>query len=640
MLARGGMASVYEATDTRLERRVALKVMHPDLARDHDFVERFRSEARSAARLSHPHVVGVYDQGEDGDLVFLAMELVPGRTLREVISSEAPMSVRDAVNYLDPVLQALSAAHHAGIVHRDVKPENVLIDSHGRVKVADFGLARAITAGTQSRSTGLTWGTAAYLSPEEVERGRADERSDVYAAALLLYELLTGSKAFPGTSPIQVAYQHVHGAVPRASEQVDTVPPEIDALIQWAAAQDPEHRPADAGEFRDELQQVVGGLTAAQVDATPGAPLLPDPDATQAFDATRPIRSDHTTAVPPLGSEGHYARTTGNRSPRKAKARNRPKEKESPAPPPQPRAAPPRRRRRGLAWFLGILLVLLAAGGASAAWYYTEGPGVYSPVPVLEGLTEDEAREALDAQDLDAVTDPAYSETIAEGVVISASHEPGESVRHGTDVTLEVSRGPERYAVPSLVGKTVEEAGPLVEDANLTLGEPTEEYDEQVPEGQILSSTPPGGESVKPGTTVEVVVSAGREPIEVPDVTGDTQVEAQSALTAEGLVAVVEEERVFDDDVPEGSVVSQSPEDGTLFRGDEVTLTISKGPDLVEVPGVIGKQWEDAQAELRDLGFEVKKEEIAGAYFGTVRYQSVDAGEKVKRGTEITLSVL
>jgi serine/threonine-protein kinase len=627
------MASVYEATDLRLDRRVALKVMHADLARDEQFVARFKREARAAAALSHPNVVGVYDQGEDDDLVFLAMELVPGRTLREVISAEAPLSVRDAVALFDPVLQALTAAHHAGLVHRDVKPENVLIDSHGRVKVADFGLARAITSTTVSRSTDLTWGTAAYLSPEEVERGAADERSDVYAAALLLFELLTGAKAFPGTSPIQVAYQHVHSSVPRASEQVATVPPEVDALIQWAAAQDPEHRPADAGEFRAELHTVVDQLTDRQLDAVPGGPFA-DPDATQAFeDSTRPLRAAHTEAVPQVGTEGHYARTTGNRSPRRKAARTvtRPS---APAPP------RPRRRRRVLGWLVGILLVLVAATGAGAAWYYTEGPGVYSTVPTLAGTTEEQARSALDIEQLDPVVEDSYSETVPAGVVISASHDPGQSIRHGTDVTLVVSQGPERYAVPELTGKTVEEARQLVEEANLTLGEPTESYDEQAPEGEIISFSPAAGEQVKPGSTVEVEVSAGREPIEIPRIDGKTEDEARQLLEDAGFTVVVDPERVFHEGVPEGSVVSQEPAEGTGFRGDEVTVTISKGPDLVEVPQVVGMQWGEAEPLLKDLGFTVKREDLAGGYFSTVRFQSIDAGEKAKRGSEITLTVL
>lgn len=621
------MAAVYSATDLRLDRRVALKIMHAHLARDEEFVTRFRQEARTAARLSHPHVVSVFDQGEDEDLVFLAMELVEGRTLREVITEHGAHSVRDAVAYIDPVLQALAAAHEAGLAHRDVKPENVLIRDDGTVKVADFGLARAVTAATSSHSTELVWGTAAYLAPEQVERGRTDERSDIYSAGLLFYELLTGVKAFPGDSPVQVAYAHVHGEVPRAAETVDTVPGEIDAFIQWASANDPERRPTDGATALTELRHSVRQLSDSELDALPGRRVTDDPDLTRAFDHTRPLRATDTVAVP-RQTPGHYAKTSGNRTRRPHK----------PAPTPAPRR--PRRRMKVAGWLLGILLVLIAATGAGAAWYFTEGPGIHSPVPTLVGLTQTEAREALDAEQLDTVVELDYSETIAADVVMAASHEPGTSLRHGTDVTLTVSQGPERYAVPPVIGRTLEQATPMIEDAQLTLAEPTMVYDEAIPEGQIMSVEPAEGDQLKPGTVVTVTVSQGREPIEVVDVTGQPEGEARSALEDAGFAVSIESERVFSDSVEEGRVVSQSPGSGTGFRGDQVTLTISKGPELIEVLDVFGMQWGEAEELLTDAGFTVVREDLIGGLFGTVRQQSIKAGEMVPKGTEIVLGVV
>ncbi len=626
LLARGGMASVYQATDLRLERRVALKVMHPDLARDEQFVARFRREARSAARLSHPNVVAVYDQGEDGDLVFLAMELVQGRTLREVIHHDAPLTAREAIALIDPVLLALAAAHDAGLVHRDIKPENVLLHPSGAIKVADFGLARAITATTVSRSNDLTWGTAAYLSPEQVERGSADARSDVYAAGLLLFEVLTGAKAFPGSSPIQVAYQHVHGQVPRVADLVPTVPAELDALVQWAGAKDPADRPADAGELRRELQHALAQLSDEELDAVPGRAVVTDPDATRQFERTTSFPADHTAGVPYAGADGHFARTKGNRS-----ARSRP------APSPVSR---PRRRRRVIGWVLGLLMLLIGVGAAGATWYYAAGPGIHSPVPGLAGLAEADAQRALDVAELDAVSVPTYSEEVPAGEVVAASHQPGAVLRHGTDVELTVSQGPERYAVPELTGRSLEEARGLVEEANLALGEPTEQFDEEVPQGLVLSVRPVPGEPVRPGTTVEVVVSAGREPIEVPGVTGRPEAEAEQALTGAGFTVSVASEQAFDDQVPAGSVVSQDPGEGSAFRGDTVTLVISQGPELVEVPQVIGMQWEQAESTLSEMGLEVAREDLAGGYFNTVRFQSVEPGESVPKGTEVVLTVL
>nr|WP_281496928.1 Stk1 family PASTA domain-containing Ser/Thr kinase [Ornithinimicrobium sp. F0845] len=622
LLAQGGMAAVYSATDLRLDRRVALKIMHANLARDEAFVTRFRQEARTAARLSHPHVVSVFDQGEDGDLVFLAMELVEGRTLREVITEHGAHSVREAVAYIDPVLQALAAAHEAGLAHRDVKPENVLIREDGTVKVADFGLARAVSAATSSHSSELVWGTAAYLAPEQVERGRTDERSDVYSAGLLFYELLTGVKAYPGDNAMQVAHAHVHGQVPRAASTVATVPAEIDAFIQWASANDPERRPTDGAAALTQLRHSVRQLSDGELDALPGRRVADDPDLTQAFDHTRPLRATDTVAVPRT-DPGHYARTRGNRPAR---------------PPRAPRR--PRRRVKALGWVLGILLVLIAATGAGAAWYFTEGPGIHSPVPTLVGLTEADARTALDAQDLDTVVELAYSETIASGVVIEASHEPGVSLRHGTDVTLTVSQGPERYAVPPVIGRTLEQATPMIEDANLTLTEPVMVYDETIPEGQVISVEPEEGTELKPDAEVTLTVSQGREPIEVLDVTGQPQDDAEEALSEAGFSVSIAPDRVFSDSVEEGHVVSQSPESGTGFRGDQVTLTISKGPELIEVPRVIGKQWSEAEEQLKEAGFEVGREDLAGGYFSTVRFQSVDPGEMVPKGTEIILTVL
>jgi eukaryotic-like serine/threonine-protein kinase len=629
-LAEGGMASVYRAHDLRLDRPVALKVMRPDLARDADFVTRFRREARASARLSHPHVVSVFDQGEDDDIVFLAMELVEGRTLREVIAAEAPLTTRRATEIVDQVLQALSAAHRAGIVHRDIKPENVLVSSHGPAKVADFGLARAVTAGTTSRTTDLLWGTAAYLSPEQVEHGRSDERTDVYAVGLLLFELLTGVKAFAGESPVQVAFQHVHGEVARASDLVSTVPAEMDALVRHATATSPQQRPADAGELRRELHRAVSQLSDAELDATPRtAPQERTERIDLRADATRPVH--HATAVVPVQTprrEGTYARTTGNRAPA------------APAPPPAGRDARAGGPRRRLGALLTVLLLLIGVGGAATAWYFSAGPGIHSPVPTLVGLSQGQAVQALQSEDLGAEVVQDYSETVPADTVLAASEEPGTSVRHGTVVTLTVSQGPERYAVPAVVGGTLEQAQAALEEANLALGETTERFDEAVPAGQVMSAEPAAGEPLPPGTSVDLVVSAGREPVEVPQVRGATEDEARATLEDAGFVVQVEAERVTDDEVPEGSVSAQTPSEGTAFRGDTVTLTISEGPELVTVPRLIGMSWPEAESLLGDLGLEVVREEIAGGFFDTVRFQSIDEDEEVPVGTEIVLTVL
>ncbi|WP_134772909.1 Stk1 family PASTA domain-containing Ser/Thr kinase [Ornithinimicrobium flavum] len=644
-IARGGMATVYRARDLRLDRPVALKVMRADLAHDDAFVRRFVQEARAAARLSHPHIVNVFDQGEDGDAVFLAMELVDGPTLRDVIDHRAPASPRQALSLLVPVAEALAEAHRRGLVHRDVKPENVLLaDGHqSGVKVADFGLARAITAAGQQATSEMLWGTAAYLAPEQVEDGSADARTDVYAVGLLLFELLTGRKAFPGGDPLRVAYDHVHSGAPDVRDVAPTVPDPVAELVRRATATDPGDRHPDAGALLQELRTLLRTLDDEDLDVV--APTAPDhhrptggPGGRPAGDLTQLMgsRSGSSTRHIPVarpGGDGHYARTTGNRRP--------PAPSREEVRPPRAARRPPRRRRSAAgSWVLGLLLLGVLAGGGYAFWYLTEGPAVHSPMPVVVGLTETDARQALDGEDLDPVVEPAYSEEVPAGVVVSADREPGLSLPHGTDVRLVVSQGPERYDVPPVAGLTLDSASAALEAANLVLGEQVREHDEVEPEGRVLRSSPEPGSSVPPRTPVDVVVSAGPAPVDVPDVTGRTQQEATEALVGVGLTVTVATERVHDGSVPDGSVVSQSPTSGAVPRGTSVTLVLSKGPELVVVPQVVGRQFSAAERELTELGLVVVREDVRGGFFGTVREQSVEPGEEVPRGTEVVLAVV
>jgi len=632
-LARGGMATVYRARDLRLDRPVALKVMRPDLADDDAFVRRFVAEARAAARLSHPHVVGVYDQGEDEEIVFLAMELIEGPTLRDVIAEHAPMSTRRAMALLLPVTEALAEAHRRGLVHRDIKPENVLL-ADGResgVKVADFGLARAVSASGRHASSELLWGTAAYLAPEQVEHDAIDARTDVYALGLLLFELLTGSKAFPGGDPLRVAYEHVHGSVPSPSELTPSVPGPVDELVRRASATDRADRPVDAAELLTQLRACLRELTDEELDAAP-APRASAPDTSSGSDLTQVVggASDSTRHLPvgrPARAEGHYARTTGNR-PARAQTSSRP----------AARSPRPARRRGGLV--LGLLLVLLLAGGGYAAWWLLEGPGVHSPMPQVVDLPEDQARAALDAEQLDPVITYAYSEDIETGIVISAERQAGVQLRHGTDVPVVVSQGPERYAVPPLTGLSVDSAREALGEVNLALGQQTREYHESEPEGQILRTSPGAGEQLPPGGAVAVVISNGPAPVAVPRTNGLTEQEASARLVDAGLTVTVDPERVFDDNVAEGSVVSQSPTSGLVERGSTVTLVISQGPELVTVPQVVGRQFGAAEEELTGLGLVVEREDVRGGFFGTVREQSVEPGEQVPVGTQIVLAVV
>ena len=606
-LADGGMATVYIALDQRLDRQVALKVMRADLAKDESFVERFRREARSAAKLSHPNVVAVYDQGEDNGHVFLAMELVNGLTLRQVMHSEGPLTPRGALDIMDPVLQALGAAHSAGLIHRDVKPENVILRDDGTVKVADFGLARAIATTTSTDQTGLLLGTVAYLSPEQVERGIADARSDVYAAGLVLFEMLTGSKAFIGDSPIHVAYQHVHSEVPLPSSRLGTVPAGLDHLVARASARDPDKRPRDANELLAEMRQSRQALSPAELDQRPRAVgAAPDPTISLS-------RSD----VVPAGRLSVGAAL--NRSVRDRSL---------------PGAGLWQGRRRPVA-LIALVLVLAAA----VLFFFTAGPGAKTTVPRVEGSTTVVAQKALADAHLDSKVVKAFDETIRAGVVLLSDPRSGRQVSRGTIVTLTVSQGPERYAVPKLIGRTQADAEQRVVDARLTVGAVSKAFSETVPQGQVISTSPAADTQVKRAAEVALVISQGRQPIQLADWTGQPVDQAVAALT-EAKLKVDATKQAWSDTVAKGAVVSQSPSTGTLFQGGLVTLVVSKGPQLVVVPDVIGQQEKAARTILEHLGFTVKVERAFGGFFSTVRLQSIDAGTKAPQGATITLTVV
>jgi len=620
-IARGGMAGVYEATDLRLDRTVAVKVMHSGMGGgpggDEAYVARFVREARAAARLSHPHVVSVYDQGEDGGSPYLVMELVPGHTLRDTITSQSPLAPRRALALLEPVLAALAAAHRAGLVHRDIKPENVLISDEGAVKVADFGLARAVTADTQHTSTGVLIGTVSYIAPEIVTEGRADARADVYSAGILLYELLTGRKPHEGETPIQVAYKHVHEDVPPPSRLVPALPPYVDALVARATARDPGLRPADAGVLLRQVQRVASALAAGMRD-----------DEELTADLSLPARvSDDTT--PERWDQPLVLRDERTR------AVARPAEARVPAPVPVPAPAPAEGRRRRGPLKVALAVLLLAALGGAAAWFgflrYTSTPGVL-------GLTQQAAEARLESAGLEVkVGRPAYSDTVAAGRVLSTSPSPGDRVLDGGTVTVVLSKGIEQYQVPDLAGQTVDQAQDALLAIKMSYGRAVKRWSETVPAGQVIRTDPAAGATLRPGTSVDVWVSKGRQPIKVADWTGKSADRAESTLEQAGLK--VTKEGQYSDDVPEGRVISQSPGSGTLYRGDTVSLVVSKGPELVEIPGGLRGMGVDAATErLESLGFKVdtaKTDHYLG--LGFVWSSDPDSGKRIPRGSTIVL---
>jgi eukaryotic-like serine/threonine-protein kinase len=580
-LAQGGMSTVYLALDTRLDRTVALKVMHPGLAADPDFVARFSREAKSAARLTHPDVVAVYDQGRDGGEVFLAMEYVEGRTLRDLLRERGRLTPAEALGVLEAVLAALGAAHRAGLMHRDVKPENVLLADDGRVKVADFGLARAVTATASSTMTrGLIIGTVAYLSPEQVERGISDARSDVYSAGILLFEMLTGRKPYDGDSPIHVAYRHVHEDVPLPSTGTPGIPSAVDELVARATRRDPAERPADANAFL--------------ADVTPVRHLLGP--------AAQPADVTHTAVLP------------------------------APDPPaPQPY---PRRRRRGGALVLLLVLALAVAAGVGAWWLAS---GQWTRTPSVLERDRAGAVQLLESAGFDvAFPAPDWSEDVPVGLVVRTEPGPGDRIRRGGTVDVVLSRGKERYAVPPVAGLAEAAAGDALAARNLTVGQVARAYSDTVPAGRVIGSDPPAGRPLRRDTGVDLVVSRGVEPVEVPDVVGDRVGAAAERLAAAGLRAARTER--FDDKVGRGRVISQSPDDGTAPKNSVVELVVSKGPQLFPVPRVEGSDKQSAEARLRAAGFDVRVLELPGGP-DSVLAQSPGPGSLRARGSTITLSV-
>ncbi|GEB56714.1 Stk1 family PASTA domain-containing Ser/Thr kinase [Streptomyces gardneri] len=613
-IAVGGMATVYRAVDTRLDRVLALKVMHPSLATDAAFVERFIREAKSVARLAHPNVVGVFDQGAEGAYVYLAMEYVAGCTLRDVLRERGALTPRAALDILEPVLAALGAAHRAGFVHRDMKPENVLIGDDGRVKVADFGLVRAV--GSATATTGSVLGTVSYLAPEQIEHGTADTRADVYACGVVLYEMLTGGKPHAGDTPAQVLYQHLHTDVPAPSATVPGLALELDELVAAAAARNADLRPHDAVALLALLREARATLGDAQLDAAPPQARAEDRD-------TAEDRTSVIARVVPAESDVQQVQHT-NRLP-------------APEPPP----AAPRRRvqapRAPRGPLLIVLGVLLALGLGTGVWYINSGQ--FTRVPAVLGQTEAAATQRVKDAGLDVgTTKRAFSDVYERGTVMAVDPAPGERVRGNATVVLTLSRGPEIVKVPNLRNKPLPEAKRLLEKEGLAPGVITNEFSDSVAQGAVISSDPEPGTERRPDSAVALVVSKGA-PIDVPDVTAETVADATATLQEAGLTVRVAPERI---NSPEdaGTVAAQSLAQGSrAAEGDTITLTVSKGPKLIEVPDVTEESTEDARTILEDAGFEVEVKKSFPFLGDTVVSQSVEGGETAPEGSTVTITI-
>ncbi|MFJ4984646.1 Stk1 family PASTA domain-containing Ser/Thr kinase [Streptomyces sp. NPDC088732] len=611
-IAVGGMATVYRALDTRLDRVLALKVMHPALAAEPGFVERFIREAKSVARLDHANVVQIYDQGADGTYVYLAMEYIAGCTLRDLLRDRGALPPRAALDVLEPVLAALGAAHRAGLVHRDMKPENVLIGDDGRVKVADFGLVRAVGAHTTTTSTtGVVLGTVSYMAPEQIESGTTDPRSDVYACGVLLYEMLTGGKPRVGGTPMQVIYQHLNEDIPAPSATVPGLAPALDALVANAAAREPALRPADAVELLARLHTTRAALTPAQLDAVPPAAHAPAPPVAGTEEATAVVHRTTRLEMPaeptrrqPVPGPGHASA-----------------------------GAPRLRARPGM--IAVVVVLLLVAGIGAGVWYINDGQ--FTRTPAVLNLARADAEAQLRAAGLQVEVVEAFDAATPKGKVSGTDPGPGTRIRDDGTVTVTVSKGPAQVKVPDVTGKSLARAREELASAGLTAGRVTREFSDGVRQGDVISTDPGGGTTRKPDSAVALVVSKGA-PVDVPDVVGAPLEVARRALQEAGLRVKVAPQRVFSDQADEGAVAAQGTQAGQqLAAGDTVTLTVSKGQQMIEVPDVQGKDADVARQELKAAGFDVRV--IRFFFTGQVSNQSPAGGSQAPKGSTITLWV-
>lgn len=643
-IARGGMASVFKATDKRLDREVAIKVMHQGLGDDQQFTERFVREARSAAKLNHRNVVSVFDQGTDGEITYLVMEYVPGRTLRDLMRDEAPMPAYRALELLEQVLIALSAAHAAKIIHRDVKPENVLITPDGEVKVADFGLARAVSAATTATG-GTLIGTVSYLAPEIVTNDGTDARSDVYACGAMLYEMLTGTKPHSGDSPIQIAYKHVHEDIGPPSAVQPGIPPYVDALVARATVRDRDQRSTDARVMLQQVRSVQRALEAGLADDPdlvadllpgaridhddPDAPTIAVPRAAMGLPPVPPSPNGTLTATTGLASASeHTMQWQPDAAPTIARGAAKPaglhpamsREEYGQA------ATKPHSRRGRILLLLAVLVALIAG---LATWYITDLR--YVDTPVLTSSSVAEAKKTAEAEGFEfKELRKDYSETFLEGTVISTDPKPGAKILPGSTIEAVVSKGPDRVYIPAgnLEGLKISEARALLEAQDLVLGKRTAVYSETIPKDRVIKADGvTSKEALKRGETVDIIVSKGRKPITVKSYVDQSLDTARSGLTNAGFKVSTNE--AFSDTVPSGRVIAQNPSSGTLFKGDTVTLTISKGPERIPVPNVVGKPRAEAVKILRDAGFKVRAVGGNGSVLLQTDKQNLPRGSRV-----------
>jgi serine/threonine protein kinase/beta-lactam-binding protein with PASTA domain len=626
LISRGGMATVYSAMDSRLDRTVAIKIMHEHLAQDEEFVSRFIREAKAAAALSHPNLVQVYDQGwNQGGIpaVFLVMEYIPGATLRDHLYAVGQLGAKESLDIIEQVLSALVYAHRAGIIHRDIKPENIMITADGRAKLGDFGLARAVSTGnTLTADANVLMGTVAYLAPEQVQRGIADAKSDIYSLGIVLFEMLTGKKPYEGDSPIQIAYRHVHDRVPAPSTLVPAITKDLDLLVLRATAPDPGLRYQNVGEFQESIRKSL---------------LLLDPDEQQ---LSLPL------GIPEeLRRASKYSSKEPRKNVRKVSPESERKSAERKTEMTNPKVsntAEIRRRSSKRVRRNRFIAVAIAALIGIAGWYQLFGPGSQSAIPSVVGATKKEAVATMATLGVKVkVTKNTFDELVPKGKIISMAPPAGSRLGEGESISVIISKGPERYSIPNLKGKSVSQATVALANEKLLIGKTEEAFSAIIPKGQIISVSPEPGTLVKKNSEVNLVVSKGEELISLTSYIGKSSEQALNELTDAGFE--VTQKDTFSDSYPIGIVIAQKPETPELVKGGKVTLTVSKGPEKIKVPsGVLKLDEGKAVKLLEDYGFTVKVLKPAKTPKGkklTVIKVTPSEGALVKPNSEITIEL-
>lgn len=607
-LARGGMADVYEGRDNELNRRVAIKVLHSQFSSDEAFVKRFRREAQAAANLSHPNIVGIYDWGQSGGTYFIVMEIIEGKSLRDVLKADGALLPRRATEIAAETAAALSVAHQAGLVHRDVKPGNILLAKDGTVKVTDFGIARAWDDSQELTRTGAVIGTATYFSPEQAQGAAADARSDIYALGVVLYEMLTGRPPFTGDSPMSVAFQHVSTEAPPPASLNPDVPESLNAVVMKALRKDPNARYQSAEEMRQDLIAVLQGQNVMI------PPVVPVPVGNGGNDTTRMM----TTAVPPVTAPPDEVYRQIEEEPRSQ--------------------LPFILTAFGLLLTLGILFFVmwnLSRGGS--------GEGEMVEIRNVAGFTLEAATQILQEQGFEVNPVPENNDEVDEGVVIRTDPAGGDTAEVGTIIDVYVSVGSERIPVPLVIGMTLEEATETIEDAGLTVGAVDRRPDATFELDTVIASSPVAGVEIGPTIPVNLIVSDGPEIIDLPDVTDMSERDATATLTDLGLRVIVNEEN--SNSVPESRVIRSEPPAGTEVQsGDTILIVVSLGPPPVSVPDLTNMTQQQATNTLANLNLQIRvsntRQPVADpAQDGRVVDQIPDPGTTVDQGETVTVTL-